>query len=97
MLYYDNRIDLSEEIDIAKSNNNKECIVCHYWFFNHGLKFQDYICNGCHDLRMVRLNISDMDVITVKSVDYRCIVHDISKSEAILLIEKSVLDHRGYI
>ena len=29
MLYCD-RIDLSEEIDVAKSNNSKECIVCHY-------------------------------------------------------------------
>ena len=31
MLYYD-RIDLSEGVDVgkAKSNNSKECIVCHY-------------------------------------------------------------------
>ena len=29
MLYYD-RIDLSEGIDVAKSNNSKECIICHY-------------------------------------------------------------------
>ena len=29
MLYY-NRIDLSEGVDVGKSNNSKECIVCHY-------------------------------------------------------------------
>ena len=31
MLYYD-RIDISEGIDIAKSNNRKEFMICLYWF-----------------------------------------------------------------
>ena len=54
MLYYD-KTDLSEKIDVAKSSNSKECIVCHYWFFNHGSEFQDSVCNGCHDLTMLPL------------------------------------------
>ena len=29
MLYYD-KIDISEGIDLAKSNNSKECMICHY-------------------------------------------------------------------
>ena len=29
MMFYD-RNDLSEGTDIAKSNNSKECIICHY-------------------------------------------------------------------
>ena len=32
MLYYD-RIDTSEGIDLAKRNNSKECMICHYGFF----------------------------------------------------------------
>ena len=51
-MYY-NRIDLSEGIDLAKSNNSKECMVCHYWYFNHGFKFQNFVCNGCHGLMMI--------------------------------------------
>ena len=38
-------------------------------FFNHELKFQDSVCNGCHDLTMLFLNISNIAVITVKNVD----------------------------
>ena len=38
MIYYD-RIDLSEGIAVATSNNNKECMVCHWWNFNHWFKF----------------------------------------------------------
>ena len=94
MLYYD-RIDISEGIYTAKSNRSKECMICHYRFFNHGFKFQDSVRNGCHDLTMLRVNISDIAIITVKNVDYCCIIHSISKSEAINLLENSVLEDRG--
>ena len=94
MLYYD-RIDISEGIYTVKSNRSKECMICHYRFFNHGFKFQDSVRNGCHDLTMLRVNISDIAIITVKNVDYCCIIHSISKSEAINLLENSVLEDRG--
>ena len=32
MLEY-NRIDISEGIDISKTNASKECHICHYWCF----------------------------------------------------------------
>ena len=96
MLYY-NRIDLSEGIDPAKGNNSKESIACHYWYFNHGFIFQNSACNGCHDLTTLCLNLSDIAIITVRNVDCRCIIHNISKSEAIHLLQNSVLDDCGYI
>ena len=52
MLHY-HRTDLSKGIDVAKIKSSKECMVCHYWFFNEGLKFQDCVCNSCHDLTKV--------------------------------------------
>ena len=76
MLFYD-RIDISEGIDLAKSNNSKEYMICLYWFFNHGFKFQDYVFNGCHDLTMFSVTISDIAIITVKNLDYRCIIYNI--------------------
>ena len=42
MFYYD-RIDISEGIDLANSNSSKECMVCQNCFFNHWFKFQDSI------------------------------------------------------
>ena len=47
MLCYD-RIDVSEGTDLAKHNNSKECMICHYWFFNHGFTFKDSAFNGSH-------------------------------------------------
>ena len=58
---------------------------------------QDAVCNGCHDLTILCLNLSDIAVISVINVDYRRIIHNISKSEAINLLENSVLEDRGYI
>ena len=46
-------------------------------------KFQGYLCNGCHDLTMLSVNMSDIAIITIKNVDYRFIIHDITKSETI--------------
>ena len=96
MPYY-NRIYISEGIDPAKSNGSKECIICCYCFFNHEFKFQDYVCNGCYDLKMLCFNIRDIAIITVNGFHYRCIIHGISKSGAIYLLENSVLDDCGYI
>ena len=66
-------------------------MICRYWFFNHGFKFQDSVCNGCHDLTILSVNIRDIAIITVNNVDYCCIIHNTSKSEAINLLESSVL------
>ena len=38
-MLYCNRIGLSKGIDVGESNNNKEYIVCHYWFLIMGSNF----------------------------------------------------------
>ena len=48
MLYY-HSIDISKGTDLVKSKNSKECMTCHYWFFNHGFEFKDSVGNGFHD------------------------------------------------
>ena len=96
MLYY-NRIDISEGIDLRSVAIAKNEMICHYCFFNHGFEFQYSVCNGCHDLTMLSVIISDIAIITVKNVNYRCIIHNITKSEAISLLKKSVQEDRGYL
>ena len=72
-------------------------MICHYWFFNHGFKFQDSLCNGCNDVIMLSVNISDIAIVIIKNVGYCCIIHNISKSEAINLLTTFVLEDHGYI
>ena len=96
MLYYD-RIDISEGLDLAKSNNSKELMICHYFVFNYGFEFQFFVCNGCHDLSILCLDISGITIVTVKNVDFSCLIHNISKSEAVKFLEKYMLEDPRYI
>ena len=65
MLYYD-RIDVSEGIDVNKTSKSKESDICHFWhFLNKGFKFQPNVCNRCHDLLIMSMNLSNIAIITV--------------------------------
>ena len=46
---------------------------------------------------MLCLKISDIAIITVKGVDYCCMIYNIIKPEEIHLLENSLLDEPGYI
>ena len=59
------RIELSKGIDVAKSSDVKESMICHYWFFNHRFQFQFSVCNGCHKLTMLSLNTNETDFVIV--------------------------------
>ena len=59
MLYYD-RTDLVEGIYPTKSNKGREHMIYHYFFFNHGFKFENYVRNDCRNLTMLSVNIGDI-------------------------------------
>ena len=81
MLYYD-RIDVSEGIDINKTNASKKCDICHYWYFsNKVFKFQSYVCNRSHDFVMTSMNLSDIAILNIKGSDFHCIISAISKNK----------------
>ena len=68
-------------------------MLCHYWCFSHGFKLQDSVSNRCHDLTMLCLNISGIDIITVQ----HCIIQNIIKSDEINLLKSAVLKNCGYV
>ena len=94
MLQYE-RINVSEGIDIDKSNKSKETRLCHYWYFkNIGFKFQPYACNRCHDLSMMIYDLEDFMVLNIRGVNYKCFVCNMSKNTAIKLLNNSQLDDK---
>ena len=85
MLYYD-IIDVSEQIDVNKTSVWKECNICHYWcFLIYSFKFQPTVCNRCHNLSMMSINLSDIAVLNIQASDYHSVISLISKSKAINL------------
>ena len=95
MLYYD-RIDVSKGIDVNRTSTSKECDVCHYWYLlNNSFKFQPNVCNRCHDLLMMSINLSDIAILNIKDSDYRCSISLISKNEATNLMQNADLTEKN--
>ena len=80
MLYY-HRIDISDRIDINKTSASKEwCDICVYCFFvDKRWKFHTYVCNRCHDVLMMSVNLNDSAILNICSVDYFGITNELAK------------------
>ena len=70
-------------------------MICHYWYFKDiGYKYELHVCNGCRDLSMMVYDLNDFMILNIKGVDYRCFVFNMSKNDAIKLLNNSVLDNK---
>ena len=58
-------------------------------FLNKGFKFQRYVCNRCHDLLMMSINLIGITILNIKGSNYRFIISGIGKNEAINLMNKN--------
>ena len=95
MLYYD-RIDISEGINYNKTSASKECNIFHYWYFlNYNFKFQSNVCNRCHDLLMMPINLSDIGILNIKGSYFCCIISLISKNDATDLLQNAELNEKS--
>ena len=91
MLEYD-RIDISEGIDVNKTNLSKECDICHYWYFkNIGFKYEPYFCNGCHDLLQKAISFNNVVIVYVNERAYKINFWYMSKDDAINIMNGSNL------
>ena len=71
MLEYD-RIDISEGINVNKTNLSKECDIYHYCCFKDiGFKYEPYLCNDCHDLMQQAMSFKNIAIVYVKGNAYR--------------------------
>ena len=88
--------DISEGIHINKANASKECAICHYWYFlDKGFKYEQYLCNGCHDLVQKAMNFNGVAIVSIKGKDYRIRFWYISKDDAINIMKNSNLNEKN--
>ena len=96
MLKYD-RIDIWEGIDTKKRNASKECKIFHYWYFKDiDVKYEPYLCNGCHGLMQRAVSFIDVAIIYVKESACRIHFWYMSKDDAISIMNNSnLIDKMG--
>ena len=97
MLEYD-RIDISERIDMDKTNKSKECDICHYWYFlDKNFNYEKYLCNGCYDLMQKAMNFDNVAIVSIKGNKFRIDFWYMSKNDAIVLMTNSNLKDKNGI
>ena len=89
-------IDISEVTDISKTNASTECDICHYWYFLHtNFKYEQYLCDYCHDLMQKDMNFNDATIFSVKGRDYKIHFWYMNKNDAISIMKNSNSNEKG--
>ena len=92
------KIDVSEGIDVQKTSLSKECELCHYCFFkNIGFKFEEHVCNTCHDLLMMAYLLENIVILSTKGATFMCILWGISRNEGLRRLNSFVLEDKGVL
>ena len=93
------KAEVSEEIDINKTNASKECMLCHYWYFKDvGFKFVPHVCNKYHDVFMTAYELKNIAIIlNVKGAACGRILWGISKNGAVNILNNSVLEDKDVL
>ena len=67
------KVDVSEGIHVNKTGASKECEPCCYWFFKDvGFKFEEHVCNKCHDLLMMAYSLKNIAILIATGATFRC-------------------------
>ena len=89
---------VSEGIDVNKTSASKEYRLCHYWFFKDiGFKFEEHVCNRCHDLLTMAHSLKNIAILSAKGTTFRCLLMGICKNEALKRLNNSVTYDRGVL
>ena len=92
--YY--KIFLEKGLYKDKTSASKECHICQYWYIlNYSFKFQQNVCNRCHDLSVMSMNLKDIAILNIIGSDYCCIISLITKNEAIKLMQNADLTEKS--
>ena len=90
MLQY-KKIDASEGKDVDKTTASKECELCHYQLFKDvGFKFEEDVCNGCHDLLTITYSLKNIAILSAKRASFRCLLMGTSGNKALKKLNNSV-------
>ena len=99
MLEYD-RIDISEGIDVKRCNEtSRQCSLCKfYYFLNKNFYYQEYLCDGCHDISTKATSMQNLVIIYHEGNAYHFNFMFMSKNDAFNLIKNSnITDKKGVL
>ena len=80
MLVY-KKIDISDGIDVNKSDKSKECMLCHYWhFLDKSFSYGPYLCDRCYNMMQKCNKHKNIAIVHIKENVYRiCFLYMIKR------------------
>ena len=78
------RIEDSKRTDLDKTDESKECEICHYNYFDNGFKSDSKICNKC-DWGIK--SFGNFAIIHVNDFSYRFFMFDMTEEDVIEFIK----------
>ena len=60
-------------------------------FKDVGFKFEEHVCNRCHDLLTMAYSLEDIAILSLKGASFRGIFCGISRNEGLKKLKNSVL------
>ena len=66
-------------------------------FKDVGFKFEEHVCNKCHDLLTIAYSLKDMAILNAKGATFRCILMGITKNEGLKRLNNLVTYDRGVL
>ena len=86
------KIDISEGIDINKTNKSKKCMLCHCWYFlNNNFSCGPYLYDGCYNITRKSIDFKNITIIHIKNNAHRIYFTHMSKREEKKLMNNSTL------
>ena len=73
------------------------CFVTIGFFKYIGFKFEEHICNKCHDLLTMVYSLKNIAMLNAKGATFRCILMGISKNEGLKRLNNSVTCDKGVL
>ena len=67
MLTMYDKINITEGIDVDKTNKSRECMFCHYWcYLNKNFSYGPFTCDGCYNTVQKSTDFKDIAIACVK-------------------------------
>ena len=98
MLVYE-KFNISDGIDVDKSDKSKDCMLCHYWYFlDKNFNYGPYLCNGCYNMMQKCNKPKNIAIVHVKKTVHRICFLYMCKCEAKKLMTNSnLIDQKGVL
>ena len=79
-----------------KKKKWKQCMIFHYcYYLDINFTDQREVCDRCRDVSMMAYELENIAILNVKCVDYRCVIRNMTRNDAIDRLSNSKLDDKG--